>query len=87
MCFEDDYMINSLFSVLLNLLAETWNVIPVSDERLHTALNYIHQNYQHPISIHQIAEMLYMDENYFIGFFRQHMNVTPYQYLREYRLG
>lgn len=85
--FDDDYTVNSIFDALLALLSAETGLSYLNDERLNTALDYIHKNLSEKISIKSIAEMLFMEENYFIRYFKKFMGITPYKYLREYRLN
>lgn len=55
--------------------------------RLNLVLDYISQNYNHPISIDEIAQIAYLDSKYFCRFFKKHMGLTFLEYLNEVRLS
>lgn len=55
--------------------------------RLNLVLDYINQNYNHPISIDEIAQIAYLDSRYFCRFFKKHMGLTFLEYLNEVRLS
>ena len=51
------------------------------------ALEYIECNYAKDISIKKIAELLYLDEDYFIKKFKAAMGITPYAYIKNLRMA
>lgn len=55
--------------------------------RLNLVLDYISHNYNHPISIDEIAQIAYLDSKYFCRFFKKHMGLTFLEYLNEVRLS
>lgn len=48
--------------------------------------HYIMDNICHPISVDDLAELLYCSKFYFLREFKKLMDVTPYQYLMNKRL-
>lgn len=51
------------------------------------ALEYIHSNYIHDISIEQIAGDLNLDRTYFSVIFKKKTGLSPKQYLTDYRMN
>jgi AraC-type DNA-binding domain-containing proteins len=80
-------LIRSYFENLLLLVSKEKQMTQLSDMRLLTVIEYIHKHYDKPISTRELAFMVNMEENHFIRTFKKEMFITPYQYLREYRLN
>ena len=55
-------------------------------EKLKLVLEYIHNNYQNPITIEEIAEICYYSPSHFMKFFKETMGCGFIQYLNDYRL-
>lgn len=51
------------------------------------ALEYIEQNYAENIRVKDIAELLYLDEDYFIKKFKTAIGITPYAYIKNLRMA
>ena len=51
------------------------------------ALEYIESHYSEEISVRGIAELLHLDEDYFIRKFKKALGTTPYSYIRNLRLA
>lgn len=54
--------------------------------KLKNVLHYIRENYQHPISLKELAKNAEMSPKYFCRFFREMVNKTPIDYLNYYRI-
>lgn len=80
-------LIETYLSVLLSLLRREKELVQLHDPRLISVLEVIHRSYMHPISCRQMAAMVNMELNHFIRTFKKVMLMTPYQYVREYRLN
>ena len=52
-----------------------------------TALEYIEKNYAEDIRVKDIAELLYLDEDYFIKKFKTALGITPYAYIKNLRMA
>ncbi len=50
------------------------------------AMAYIHQNYQQPLSRHDLARHVAMSSDYLTYCFRQELGMTPIAYLNRYRV-
>ena len=80
-------LIMSYFENLLILVSMGQNLAQFGDTRLISVLEHIHNNYNKNITIQELAHLVNLEENYFIRSFKKAMSVTPYQYLKEYRLN
>lgn len=75
-----------LLSALLAVLSHE-KAIPFSDDEVIVdVLEKIRKNYMHPISVNALAAEAGFEVHYFIRRFKQMMGMTPYSYLRAYRL-
>lgn len=52
----------------------------------HTAVHFIHKNYFNNISISDIADAANIDRTYIFKLFQRYLNISPSQYLQQYRL-
>ncbi len=81
---EKRQILYRLLHLILLLLS---NVVPIpytTDEAVVTSLDYIHKNYNEPISIKDLCALVSLSENQFIRRFKNVMGKTPYAYLRSY---
>ena len=51
------------------------------------ALRYIHQNYQHKLSLQDVSSALHVNSSYFSALFRQEISMTFTDYLNQLRIG
>lgn len=56
-------------------------------ESIMAACNYINQNYMHPITLEEVAEITGFSKFHFTRIFKQCMNMTFYEYLNNKRLS
>ena len=75
-----------LFRALLSRLDAQHPLPFASDGAVCETLDYISRNYMNHVSINDIAAEQGFDVSYFIRRFKRVMCVTPYVYLRTYRL-
>lgn len=79
-----------LMMLLFHLYTNNTKVTQVktkkSLEKLKLVLEYIHNNYQNPITIEEIAEVCYYSPSHFMKFFKETMGCGFIQYLNDYRL-
>lgn len=52
----------------------------------HSALHYIHKNYFNNISVSDVSEATNVDRTYIFKLFQKYLNISPSQYLQQYRL-
>ena len=78
--------IYTLLQALLMLLSNERELPFASDPMVIDTLEYIRENYAAPISVGELAARAGFEVNYFIRRFGKVMGLTPYAYLRSYRL-
>lgn len=77
----------SYFKSFISYLDQKIGLTSAGDERFLRIVEYINEHYKNPVTVKELALMANMEECYFIRSFKKAMNITPYQYLREYRLN
>lgn len=75
-----------LLQLLLALIDEVQPIPYSSDATVCTTLDTIQNCYAQPLTVSKLAQEAGFEENYFIRRFRSVMGLTPYAYLRNYRL-
>lgn len=58
-----------------------------SQHRLNQVLNLVHEQFDRPLTVEQVAMAMHMSVSTFNRFFRRHMNQSFHQYLLQVRLG
>lgn len=85
----EDY-IASLFNNILLLVSrqqqEGENAATNIPEEIEAAAAYFNEHYNTKISVEQYAESLHISTNWFIRNFKQHMKISPAQYLLSLRM-
>ena len=77
---------------ILGILAEHAQLAsnePVRNPRvelLKTVISHIRQNYQHPLSLGELAALAGMNEQYFCRFFKKSLGKTPVSYINDFRI-
>lgn len=84
---EDDALVRSYFLNLLRLVLKESGSQALSDPRLIPTLTCIHDHFGESLTDTQLSELAHMEKNHFIRVFRKTIGMTPYQYLRQYRLN
>lgn len=79
-------LVTSYVNNLMYLLSHEFPIEQHEDHRLITVLEYIAHHYREPITVQTLADLCYMSPNYFIGYFKDKTNHSPYQYIKNYRL-
>ena len=59
----------------------------ISDPFIIDVLNYIHQNFDKELTIEELAERSNYQRQFFIRKFKKIMQVTPYKYIKDYRMN
>lgn len=80
-------LVESYLENLLVLIHEQFPISTIADSRINQALEFIHQNYDREITLEHLCEITNLEKNYFIRLFKQSMNLTPYQYIKNYRFN
>lgn len=79
-------LLSELLRVTLMTLSTARPIPFMSDPIVSDTLEFIRLSYFEPITVTKLAERLGFEVNYFIRRFRMLTGVTPYAYLRAYRL-
>lgn len=62
------------------------NISHITEIYMNNALEYIHQNFIYDISIRDVAKSIGIDRTYLYRLFIENKNISPKQYLIDYRL-
>ena len=91
-----DMLVKSLAYRLIAHLERSYLVERLSEEaqerkqatlsRLNTILDYVAENYNHPLSTRDLAAILYLSEGYFCRFFKAATGKGAVEYINEYRI-
>lgn len=65
----------------------TNNYVHQNETHLEKALSYIHNNYVYDIQVKDIANYVGIDRTYLYKTFKLHKNMSPLEYLNDYRLN
>lgn len=57
-----------------------------TQKQLHAVVQYIHEHYDQPLTIDQLAEHFHYSQGYLIASFKRQYSTTPHRYLIRYRL-
>ena len=79
-------LVKSYTKNLLFLIDEEVGIKVIEDERINNAIKHIHKNIEREITIEELASISCTERNYFIKLFKKNMFVTPYQYIKNYRM-
>ena len=60
--------------------------ISKSDQLMKLLMVYIHENYQHPITVDQLADHAHISKRVCFRVFQDNLHMTPVEYIRKYRL-
>ena len=78
--------ITHILITLLVHLQQRYGLQVVDNPKIETALRYIDEHYAEAIRNEDIAAALYIDKRSLIRLFGKYMNMTPLQYLTQYRV-
>lgn len=78
-----------LYLILASIIDKPSRTADTSNSKQYVkeALNYIKKNYSQPITITDISSALSLDRKYFSKIFKQQLQMTPNEYLINYRLA
>ena len=77
-----------LFDYLAHNLQQKQNTqLSQKEIYFNAILDYIHQNYAENITISDIANANNIDRTYVFKLFQKYLNISPSQYLQQYRLS
>lgn len=84
--YEKKPSVLKLFTVLMDFLNEHYEIQYIEDKRIEKVLKFIHSNYSEKISIDDMANILFLNKNYFTRLFTQIVKVSPHEFLVYYRI-
>ena len=79
--------VKSTLEAFLSLFFEIASPEQTMSADIVRALEYIEGNYAEEILVKKLAELLYLDEDYFIKKFKAAMGITPYAYIKNLRMA
>lgn len=71
---------------LLSANKASYNFTEKSNSRIASILNYVDKNYQHKISIKDMADLVYMTKSSFCKYFKKEFKKSFTNYLNEFRI-
>lgn len=84
---EDKDIACGILEAFLTLLTSIKPIVKVQNSDVSKSIAYMEANYMKEITIGEIAEKLFLSEDYFIRKFKKAMGMTPYSYLLRLRLS
>lgn len=57
-----------------------------ADDKVKAMMIYIHEHFQDPISVDQLAQTVHISKRACFRLFQEHLHMTPVEYMRSYRL-
>lgn len=87
----NEYLLEGLLYTFLSELAADLNIAPASGESgrnlyVQKAVEFIHNNYSNAAGVSDIAAFVGIDRSYLYTLFRQTVQMSPSEYLTNYRL-
>lgn len=76
-----------LFSHFFKCESEHIGIKDSTTNNIKTVLDYISENYMHPITIDELASTVNLSKHYFMRFFKKYMGMTCIEYINDYRLN
>lgn len=74
------------FDILWIYISDMIKLDSRTDERIIAALDFMHKNYSKPIAVSDMAAAVHLENCHFIKLFSKQMGITPYKYLKNYRM-
>ncbi len=62
-------------------------ITPINNPTINLILDYIHNKFKDDISVKTLSQLVHMEENTFIRYFKRFTSYTPYSYIKLYRLN
>lgn len=84
---EYTYLSESYIFNFMTLINKVLPIETISDPFILDVLNYIHENYHKELTLEELAERSNYQRHFFIRKFKQIMLVTPYKYIKDYRMS
>lgn len=84
---EERKMVCSLLKTILILCHHEKRLPFAEDSYISDVVKYIHDHCHEPITNEQLSQQVHLSKNHFIERFSSFMGITPYAYLKKYRLA
>lgn len=81
------HLLESAIEIAMRCVSMEYPVTLAGSVRINNALEFIHLNYMQEITLEMLAEKAYCAKNYFVRLFKKEIGITPYQYIKNYRMG
>lgn len=76
-----------LANLIFLLMGVSGSLTFLSDMRILEALAFMQKNMFSKVSVNDVAEHVNLDYSYFVKLFKKNMQISPYQYMKNYRLN
>lgn len=83
----DELISSSLHFILSDLLSQQRYAVNQKPSAMEQAVIFIESNYYRPVTIQEIADMLYLNPSYLCQKFKAEIGISPKQYLMNTRLN
>lgn len=84
---ENNGMISLCIAAILTLFCEQEPVFSEGDDALSEVVSYMQRNYGKRISLENLCRISALSENQLIRSFQKRYKITPYQYLKQFRMS
>lgn len=82
------YITNILSELVLNKISPiNNNKFPEHNLMVEKAISYIHKNYANKVNMSDLTKLIHTSEYHFIRVFKKYTNVSPYEYLINFRIN
>ena len=58
----------------------------LADEKIKRLMIYVHEHYREPISVEQLAELVYISKRACFRLFQENLHMSPVEYIRSFRM-
>lgn len=87
----NQFLLEGLLYSFFSVLAQDLDVLSSAESNddnlyIRMAIQYIHNNYSNSIKVSDIADYVCIDRSYLYKLFRQNLNLSPQDYLANYRI-
>ena len=69
-----------------HLRHKSFPLVPINDKSILKALDIIHENFNTPLTVENIAKQCFMNKDYLIRKFSKLVGLTPYAYIKRLRI-
>lgn len=86
---KSNYFSVSLFFEILAKLLPLMKISPDNNnsQKIAPALEYLHTNFNQPVSIKQLATLCYLSESRFFALFKKQLGMSPIQYKNQLKIN